>query len=108
MCSSDLRVRLRPSPFERNIALGDIYFTSRAFGPAVRAYGRAVDALEDGVHDGEQMRYAYMQWAISLYAAGDRDEALRAILRFAPSNFGTDAAQRLLERALQDAFNDRG
>lgn len=102
------RVRLRPSPFERNIALGDIYFTSRAFGPAVRAYGRAVDALEDGVHDGEQMRYAYMQWAMSLYAAGDRDEALRAILRFAPSNFGTDAAQRLLERALQDAFNDRG
>lgn len=102
------RIRLRPSLFERNIALGDIYFTSRAFGPAARAYGSAVDALEDGAQSAEQMRYAYMQWAMSLYALGNRDEAISAILRFAPADFGADAAQVLLERALQDAFNDRG
>lgn len=102
------RTRLRPNLFERNVALGDIYFTSRVFGLAVRAYGRAVDALEEGAQDGEQMRYAYMQWAMSLYAAGNRDEALRAILRFAPSDFSAAAAQALLESALEQAFNDNG
>ncbi len=100
------RVRLRPPAFERHVALGDIYFASRAFVSAARAYAQAIALLDEGAQSTEQLRHAYLHWALSLYALGDQEGAVRSLQGFAVAEFSVEDTRMMLERALAQIFDN--
>jgi len=98
------RIRVRPALFERHVALGDIYFHSRAFVLAAQAYAQAIDVLDEDEQSTEQLRHAYLHWALSLYALGDQEGAVRSLQGFAAAKFSAEDTRLMLQRALTQIF----
>lgn len=95
------RVRIEPRPFARYVALGDIYFASRVFVLASRAYAEAIAVLDEEQQSGEELRHAYLHWALSLYALGDEEGAIRSLRGFAAGDFSEIETRTMLEGALR-------
>jgi hypothetical protein len=95
------RVRIEPRPFARHVALGDIYFASRAFGLAARSYAEAIAVLDEEQQSNEELRHAYLHWALSLYALGDQEGAIRSLRGFATGDFSEQETRIMLESALR-------
>ncbi len=102
------RVQLRPNAFARHVALGNIYFTSRYFDLAAVDYAEALKQPERQSANEEELRHAYLRLALSLYAAGREEQAVRSLEAFASENMRAEDIKALLQNALQQTLDGVG
>jgi tetratricopeptide (TPR) repeat protein len=99
------RAHLRPNAFTRHVALGNIYFISRHFDRAAVDYGKALEQPGRQSASEEELRHVYLRLALSFYASGQEEEAVRSLEAFVPENMRTADIKTILENALQQALN---